>query len=218
MKCQYCDATCQKAGRQKSGAQKLYCKGCKKYQQIVYRNKACESGRSAMITSLLCEGVGIRGIGRVLKICTNTVLRKIKEVAAATKKPAIIMNQTEFEVDELRTYVGRKSNECWLAYALNKQTGAVIDFVIGRRSKRTLRMLINTLLMSGVQKIRTDDLNIYRTLIPVKRHIHGAYCINHIERKNLSIRTHIKRLSRRTICFSRSMAMLESCMRVYFWR
>jgi insertion element IS1 protein InsB len=38
-----------------------------------------------------------------------------------------------------------------------------------------------------------------------------------IERKNLSIRTDIKRLSRGTICFSRSRIMLENCLKIYFW-
>jgi hypothetical protein len=41
----------------------------------------------------------------MLKICTNTVLRKIKKVAAATKKPAIIMNQTELEVGSVSEYL-----------------------------------------------------------------------------------------------------------------
>lgn len=218
MKCQYCNGDCQKAGKQKNGVQKLYCKGCKKYQQRIYRNRAYEMAINPMIAELLCESVCIRGIARVLKISINTVLSRIRKIARAIEKPAIPINQTEFEVDELRTYIGRKGNEYWLAYALNQTTGKVIDFVIGKRSKRTLSILVNTLILSGVNKIRTDNLNIYQSLIPEKIHHHGAYCINHIERKNLTIRTHIKRLSRRTICFSRSFSLLESCMKIYFWK
>jgi IS1 family transposase len=171
-----------------------------------------------MIAELLCESVCIRGIARVLRISVNTVLSRIRKIARDIVKPAIPLNQLEFEVDELRTYIGRKGNEYWLAYALNQTNGKVIDFVIGKRSKRTLRILVNTLILSGVNKIRTDNLNIYRSLIPNKIHHHGAYSINHIERKNLTIRTHIKRLSRRTICFSRNFALLESCMKIYFWK
>jgi insertion element IS1 protein InsB len=217
MKCQYCSNNCQKAGKQKSGAQKLYCKACRKYQQEIYRNKAYEKTISPMLSQLVCESVSVRGIARVLNISVNTVLCRIKKIAKGIAKPVIVMNQKELEVDELRTYIGRKDNEYWLAYALNKVTGEVVDFVVGKRSKRTLRVLINTLLLSGVAKIRTDNLCIYRSLIPEKIRVHGAYCINHIERKNLSIRTHIKRLSRRTICFSRSLVMLESCLKIYFW-
>jgi insertion element IS1 protein InsB len=217
MKCQYCNSYCQKAGKQKNGAQKLYCKACRKYQQTVYKNRAYEKRVSSMVVQLVCESVSIRGISRVLKIAINTVLRRIRRIAKDIVKPMIVLNQKELEVDEMRTYIGRKRNEYWLAYALNSATGEVVDFVVGKRSKSTLRPLINTLLLSGASKIRTDNLNIYQGLIPGKIHEHNAYCISHIERKNLSIRTHIKRLSRRTICFSRSVVLLESCMKIYFW-
>ncbi len=217
MKCQYCSGNCQKAGKQKNGAQKLYCKTCRRYQQTSYKNKAYEKEVSPLLAQLVCESVSIRGIRRVLKNVTNTVLRRIRTIAKGIIKPTIVMNQLELEVDEIRTYIGRQGNEYWLAYALSRSTGEVIDFIIGKRSKNTLRPLINTLLLSGASKIRTDNLNIYQALIPKGIHEHGAYCINHIERKNLSIRTHIKRLSRRTICFSRSFALLESCMKIYFW-
>jgi IS1 family transposase len=169
-----------------------------------------------MIPQLVCESVSIRGIARVLKIAVRTVVNGIRKIARGIVKPPIIMNQAAFEVDELYTYIGNKENHYWVAYAINRTTGEVIDFVIGKRTKHTLRMLINTLLLSGVRRICTDRLNIYRSLIPKGIHYSKAYCTNHIERKNLSIRTHIKRLSRRTICFSRSYTLLESCLRIYF--
>jgi IS1 family transposase len=132
--------------------------------------------------------------------------------------PPIRLQQANVEIDELRTIIGNKQNQYWIAYALNRSTGEVMDFIVGKRSKRTLRMLVNTLLLSGAEKISTDRLNIYRSLIPGEVHDDKRYDTNRIERKNLSIRTHIKRLSRRTICFSRSRVMLESCLKIYFWR
>ena len=218
MQCQYCGNSCQKAGRQKDGTQKLYCGVCGKYQQATYRNKAYEGKINHLISDLVCEGVGIRGIGRVLKIATNTVLTRIKGIAAAIQRPSIPQNKPAFEVDELWTFIGRKDNEYWLAYALDKSTGRVVDFVIGKRTKATLKTLIDNILAAGVKQIRTDGLTHYQRLIPKKLHRYGTYCTNHIERKNLSIRTHLKRLSRRTICFSRSARMLESCLSIYFWR
>ena len=218
MQCQYCSTNCQKTGRQKNGAQKLYCVACRKYQQTIYRNKAYEGRTDWMISDLVCEGVGVRGISRILRIAAGTVIRRIERIAAQIPKPSIPRDQPAFEVDELRTYIGRKENEYWLAYALNKTTGQVADFVIGKRTKATLKTLIDNLLASGVRKIRTDRLTHYQRLIPKTIHRCGAYCINHIERKNLSIRTHLKRLSRKTICFNRSVRMLESCLKIYFWR
>jgi insertion element IS1 protein InsB len=145
------------------------------------------------------------------------VSRKIRKIAELIPKPPIPLNRKAFELDEVRTYIKKKENQYWIAYALCSETRQVVDFVIGRRSKRTLRMIVNTLLLSGVKTIKTDKLNIYQSLIPRSRHISAAYNINHIERNNLNLRTHLKRLSRRTICFSRSLPMLEACLKIYFW-
>jgi IS1 family transposase len=144
------------------------------------------------------------------------VLARIGRLANAIERPAIFPDETQFEVDELWTYVGRKANEQWVAYALDRKRD-VIDFVVGRRSVSTLRQLTDRLLASGVKKIKTDRLTHYQRLIPKERHSRSPYGINHIERKNLTLRTHLKRLSRRTICFNRSVPMLENCLKIYFW-
>lgn len=70
----------------------------------------------------------------MLEISVGTVLTRIRQVAKRISKPAIALNQPELEVDELRTFIGRKGNECWSAHALNKANGKVIDFVVGKRS------------------------------------------------------------------------------------
>ena len=218
MYCQKCKGICQKAGRQRNGLQKLYCAGCKKYQQAVYRNRAYEGGIDPLIRLLVCEGVGVRGVARVVKIAIGTVASRIRTLANGTERPVKTEVQATFEVDELWTYIGRKDNEHWIAYALDRQTRQVVDFIIGKRTKATLKELIDRLLLSNPKIIRTDRLTIYQRIIPKELHRSGSYCINRIERKNLSIRTHLKRLSRRTICFSRSILMLECCLKLYFWK
>jgi insertion element IS1 protein InsB len=153
-----------------------------------------------------------------LRIALSTVKRKIVSVARRIQKPPIPVGRSSFELDELRTYIKRKENQYWVAYALCSETKQVIDFIVGKRSKRVLRSIVNTLLSSGVKTIKTDKLNIYQSLIPSDRHVSNAYNINHIERNNLNLRTHLKRLSRRTICFSKSLIMLEACLKIYFWK
>jgi insertion element IS1 protein InsB len=217
MECKFCKQTCCKAGRQANGRQRYYCKGCKKYQQCAYKYSAYQAGTMTMISKLVRESVSIRGIGRILRISLTTVVKKIKAISDSIRKPAIPIGRQVFELDEVRTYIKRKENQYWIAYALCSETKQVVDFVVGKRSKRTLRMIVNTLLLSNVEIIKTDKLNIYQSLIPARRHVCAAYNINHIERNNLNLRTHLKRLSRRTICFSRSLVMLEACLRIYFW-
>lgn len=217
MNCKKCSERCQKWGRQKNGTQRYYCKACKKYKQEEYKYSAYNPDVVIMIPKLVCESVSIRGIARVLKLALATVIKKIKQIAASINKPMIPLNRKAFELDELRTYIKNKDNQYWIAYALCSETKQVIDFVVGKRSKRTLKMIVNTLLLSGVEIIKTDKLNIYQSLIPKTRHVSKAYTINHIERNNLNLRTHLKRLSRRTICFSKSLVMLDCCLKIYFW-
>ncbi len=83
MECKYCKADCCKAGKQASGLQRYYCKTCKKYQQKEYTYRAYEKGVAEIIPALLCNSVGIRGIGRVLNIAVNTVVQLIKKRASS---------------------------------------------------------------------------------------------------------------------------------------
>ena len=217
MECPKCRRRCQRAGRQKSGIQLYRCGSCRKYRQEQYAYRAYQAGTDEAIQALVCESVGIRGIGRFLGIAAGTVLARIERLANAMERPSTLTDQDCFEVDELWTYIGRKENEHWVAYALNQQR-KVVDFVVGKRTVSTLRQLTDRLLGSGVKKIKTERLTHYQKLIPEERHHRSAYGINHIERKNLTLRTHLKRLGRRTICFSRKLSMLENCLRIYFWR
>lgn len=217
MDCQYCKGKCQKAGQQRNGTQKLYCKVCKKYQQVSYRKKACKAEVNGLIRALVCESVGIRGISRILNISVTTVISRVRKIGWEIRKPAITESRRSYEVDELWTYIGKKANEIWIAYALDRQTRQVTDFVIGKRTRNTLKELIGRLLSFKPRTIRTDRLTHYQRLIPAHLHHAGAYCINRIERKNLSIRTHLKRLGRRTICFNRDISMLNNCLRIYYW-
>ena len=218
MECKYCSRPCRRAGRQRNVVQRYYCSKCLKYQQEAYAYKAYQRAINGYIWSLSYESIGIRGIARVLGVAIGTVSNRILVLAKAIDPPHVGEKCSVFEVDELWTYIGRKSNEYWIAYALDRKTRQVIDFVIGKRTKATLKQLIDRLLLLEPSVIRTDKLTIYQRLIPLHIHQAGAYLINRIERKNLSIRTHLKRLNRKTIAFSRSIIRLESCLRLYFWR
>ncbi|RYF80072.1 MAG: hypothetical protein EOO03_17645 [Chitinophagaceae bacterium] len=65
--------------------------------------------------------------------------------------------------------------------------------------------------------VYTDKLPTYRALIPSVQHSTFSKCTNHIERKHLTVRCHVKRLNRRTLGFSRSVSMLQAVMKIYFW-
>ena len=64
----------------------------------------------------------------------------------------------------------------------------------------------------------TDDWQSYRKYIPPSKHIIGKADTWKIERKNLNFRTHIKRLNRKTICFSKNEKIHDNVIGLYISR
>lgn len=120
-----------------------------------------------------------------------------------------------YEIDELYTYIGNKSKPCYVTYAINRRTRKIVDFVTGTRTKENIGKLVRKLLTFLPNRIYTDKLPVYKSLIPDNLHKILPYQTNRIERKNLTLRTHLKRLSRRSICFSKSESMLRACFHLY---
>ena len=127
------------------------------------------------------------------------------------------MMERVYEVDELKTYIKNKTKDCWVIYAIDKQTRQVMDLKVGGRTKKNLKRVTDTLLLANCKQIFTDGLGLYRQIIPAALHKVRRYGTNHIERKNLTIRTRLKRLNRKSIAFSKSLLMLEACLKIYFW-
>tara|TARA_R100000697_G_scaffold122933_2_gene153773 strand:+ start:162 stop:818 length:657 start_codon:yes stop_codon:yes gene_type:complete len=217
MDCKYCSEPCNKCGKQRNGKQKYYCKLCLKYQQATYNNQAYRLNINDQIMSMVKEGVGIRGIGRLLSISKNTVITRIKSLAIDIEKPGIVSKGNIYEVDEMWTFSGSKKNQQWVSYVYDRNSKTVVDFVVGRRSRDFLKPMISEVLKSRPKLIATDGLMIYRSIVPANLHITSAYQTLRIERNNLNLRTHLKRLSRKTICYSKSNEMLIAVLKIYFW-
>ena len=217
MKCRYCSYACVKAGKRKTKKQTYRCKSCRKYQQQDYGNAAHCLDTNSNIIKLLVEGIGIRGIARVLRISMTTVIDRIKHIARSITKSYTYVKNGIYEIDELWTFIGNKGNETWIAYSFERRSKKVIDFRVGARTKENLQKVTESVLLLSPEKVCTDGLNTYKRLIPETLHRIGLPNTRHIERYNLNLRTHLKRLSRKTICFSKSKEMLEACLKIYFW-
>ena len=214
--CPYCKSKrLVKNGFTKNGKQQYHFKNCSKRSIDFYCYKSYQVNDKQII-QLTKEGLGIRSTARVLQLSTTTLLKRIIKIARSLTSPQLI-NGRIYEVDEMRTYLRNKNNVLWIAYALERKTKSVVSFAIGRRTKRTLQNVISTLQLSNPKKIYTDGLKQYKSIIDKNIHFVTRFGTNHIERKNLSIRTHLKRLNRKTICYSKSFSVLMCIMRIYFW-
>ncbi|MHB8209566.1 hypothetical protein [Mucilaginibacter sp.] len=79
----------------------------------LYSNNAYTSTINHEVASRMKEGCGIRSIARLLNISIITVLSRIKRIAVGIIKPIPAMGGT-YEMDELKTYIKNKRNECWV--------------------------------------------------------------------------------------------------------
>ena len=205
-----------KNGRTKNKKQQYFCKKCGKRFIDYYTYKAYSPTINLQIIILTKEGLGIRSTARVLNISATTLLKRIFSIARNIPQPPIGKGKI-YEVDEIRTFIRRKDKPIWVVYALERTTGTVANFWVGPRTNRTLCAVLKTLKLAEAKQIFTDGLKNYRYLIGKAAHRVKQYGTNRIERNNLTLRTHLKRLSRRTICFSRSLVVLSAVLRIYFW-
>jgi insertion element IS1 protein InsB len=119
----------------------------------------------------------------------------------------VIRVAEEAEVDEMWSFVRRKKAPRWLWHAIDHRSGQVLAYVFGRRQDEVFLKLKALLELFGITKYYTDSWGAYTRHIEVDQPQPGKRNTQQIERKPLTLRTRIKRLTRKTICFSKSIQM-----------
>jgi insertion element IS1 protein InsB len=122
------------------------------------------------------------------------------------------------EMDEFWSFVQTKANQRWTWYALEKQTGIIVSWHNGKRTTEDLKILLTQMSNIPIKKYYTDHWDSYAMLLPSIQHIQGKDQTWQIERKNLNFRTHIKRLNRRTICYSKNEKIHDNVIGMYIER
>lgn len=107
------------------------------------------------------------------------------------------------ELDEMWSYVGNKKHQRWLWHAIDHSTGEILAYVFGDRKDTVFLELRALLEPFGITRFYTDDWGAYERHLPPKQQVVGKRNTQKIERKHLTLRTRIKRLARKTICFSK---------------
>ena len=112
-------------------------------------------------------------------------------------------------MDEMWGRVYCKGTPCWLWHAISHENDDVVAFVLGTREHEVLWKLMDLLAPLNVEimAVYSDDNYAYHDIIP--RNILQTEKRNtqKIERKHLTFRTRLKRLARKTICYSKSWDM-----------
>jgi IS1 family transposase len=170
------------------------------------------------IIDMSLNASGVRDTARVLRISTDTVLNELKKKEAVLESVNTALLHTinpddiavhieragEAEMDEMWSFVSKKKQPRWFWHAIDHGTGAVLAYVFGRRQDDVFLRLKALLEPFGIRRYHTDHWGAYTRHLDPEEHNPGKHNTQKIERKHLTLRTRIKRLVRKTICFSKS--------------
>jgi len=126
------------------------------------------------------------------------------------------------ELDELWSFVLKKSRKRWIWLALCRSSRQVVAYVIGDRSEATCRQLWERIPASyRTAHCYTDFWEAYRNVIPGDQHTAAGKdsgLTAHVERWNNTLRQRLGRFVRKTLSFSKSDRMHEICLRLFIHR
>ena len=122
------------------------------------------------------------------------------------------------EADEFWSDVGNKSQQRWTWSARERETGIILAHQNGKRTDAMCEQLINKLRRFPIRSYSTDNWQSYAKYFPVTQHHIGKDQTWRIERTNLNFRTHLKRLHRKTICFSKDETLHDTVIGLYIER
>ena len=126
----------------------------------------------------------------------------------STSQGEVVLQRVDAaEVDEMWSFVSKKKEPRWLWHAIDHRTGKVLAYVCGRRTDEACIKLKMLLELFGLRRYYTDDWGADERNLKSDVHSPGKRNTQQIERKHLTLRTRIKRLVRKTICFSKSIQM-----------
>ena len=116
-------------------------------------------------------------------------------------------------------YVGDKSHQCWLWWAIDHTTGVVLAYCFGTREHKYLNELRSLLAPFKLNIVYCDDNFAYKARLSdcvVKPGKRNTQCI---ERKYLFLRTWCSRLVRWGLCFLKSDVMHKAVVGliINFW-
>ena len=215
LSCPYCQSIkVVKNGLKKSGVQNLLCRQCNKQFQNEYVYWACEPSRRATIMKMLLRGSGIRDCAAVTGVSKTAVMRLIIRNALQVEMKPVHVHYQEVQIDEQWSYVGRKSRKVWMIYAYAPQNGEILGFAMGKRNWKTVSNLLVKLKTLEIDFFLTDNWEAFKAVLPYNKHLIGKQFTKAIEGVNTWFRTRIRRLMRRTVCFSKKLVYHYSMIKL----
>jgi len=200
-----------KNGTNKCGNQQYHCKDCQAYRVLEPKRIHAKNERE-MILRAYKERASMRGLERIFPVARQTVAHWLWEEVQTLPdlKDTLLPAEPDdvLELDELWSFVSRKSRKRWLWTAMCRRTRQIVAFVIGNRTRKTCRRLWNKIPDAYKTCLTFSDFwEAYSQVFPKTTH----RCVGkesgktaHMERWYNTLRQRLARFVRKTLSFSKS--------------
>jgi insertion element IS1 protein InsB len=216
-------------GRAPNGKQKYLCRGCRRQSRENPTPHAYAEERREEILRAYEERSSLRGLERTFGVSRTTVSAWLKKAAKLPTLSATLIepdandeDATVLELDELWSFVLKKTNQAWIWIALCRKTRQVVGYAVGDRSEKTCCCLWEAIPPAyRVGHCFTDFWIAYQAVLPENQHTAVGKETGetaHVERWNNTLRQRLARFVRKTLSFSKSLVMHEACLKLFLHR
>ncbi len=224
--CNECDSiNIEKNGTDYKSSQKYHCLDCNAYGTLYPQSRSYSQHFRELVLRAYRERPSMRGITRIFGIARQTLARWLKEEAAILPDLAETLEPPQeadvLELDELWSFVLKKSEKRWIWIALCRRTRQVVAYYIGDRSAQSCRNLWKRI-PAAYKKLHSysDFWDAYQKVFSTETHQSvgkESGETNHVERWNNTLRQRLARFVRKTLSFSKSDIFHEIVLKLYIF-
>ena len=213
-----------KNGHNHSGSPQYLCKSCGARGVLTPKVRYTDAHKETVLRAYT-ERSSLRGLSRTFKHSRTTITKWLKSKLKTlpeirdTLKPSD--NQDVLELDEVFSFVTRKSNKAWIwtALCICKRTRQIVAYAIGDRSESTCKRLYDSIPASYKHAHTYSNFwQAYAAILPEATHTSVGKetgLTNHMERWNNTLRQRVGRVVRKTLSFSKVWWWHE---KIIYWR
>jgi IS1 family transposase/transposase-like protein len=215
MKCPDCRGTHIRKNGHRPHKQNYICVSCGRQFLEEYGHRGYSDEVKRLCLKMYVNGMGVRGISRVTGIAHTILLNWIKQSASQlpdSYDPDEIPQVGE--LDELETFVGNKGNKVWIWTAVDHFRAGILGWVVGDHSAETFRRLWALIAWWRCYFWVSDGNPVYPGFIPAGDQIVSKTYMTRVEGENTRLRHYLARLHRKTLCYSKSIEMLQHSLRL----
>ncbi len=222
--CNKCDSpNIERNGTDYKGSQKYHCLNCGAYGTLKPQSRSYSQPFKKLVIRAYRERSSMRGIERIFGIARQTLARWLKEAAAILPNLAETLEPPQaadvLELDELWSFVFKKSEKRWIWIALCRRTRQIVAYYIGDRSETSCRNLWKRI-PQAYQKLSSysDFWEAYQKVFSSETHQSvgkESGETNHVERWNNTLRQRLSRFVRKTLSFSKSDTFHKIVLKLY---